>query len=67
MPATPGREGRETMTCRACGEEDRASEGYPCAACGTFICLICTMRDVTLCRECASKAVKPPRPPGTMR
>ncbi len=64
MPAPPGKEGRETMACRACGEEDRASEGYPCTGCGTFICLICTMRDITLCRDCAAKAVKPPRTPG---
>ncbi|MFN2316508.1 MAG: hypothetical protein ABR551_09015 [Gemmatimonadales bacterium] len=67
MPARPGKEGRETMTCRACGEEDRASEGYPCTGCGTFICLICTMRDITLCRDCAARTVKPPRTPGTMR
>ena len=25
------------------------------ASCGTFICLICTFRGVTLCRECAAK------------
>ena len=40
------------MECRACGQEERASEGYPCSNCGTFICLICTFRGVTLCREC---------------
>lgn len=56
------REARETMTCRACGQEDRASEGYPCTICGTFICLICTFRDVTVCRDCAEKA-----PPGAQR
>jgi hypothetical protein len=44
------------MGCRACGQEERASEGYPCANCGTFICLICTFRGVTLCRECAARA-----------
>jgi hypothetical protein len=43
------------MVCRACGNEDRASEGYPCADCGTFICLICTMRGVTLCAACQAK------------
>ena len=32
----------DAMDCRACGREERASEGYPCASCGTFICLICT-------------------------
>ena len=43
------------MTCRACGREERASEGYPCADCGTFICLICTMRGVVFCRTCEPK------------
>jgi hypothetical protein len=42
------------MACRACGREERASEGYPCANCGTFICLICTFRGVTLCRQCGA-------------
>ena len=45
----------DAMGCRACGREERASEGYPCAKCGTFICLICTFRGVTLCRECAAE------------
>ena len=44
------------MICRACGKEERASEGYPCDMCGTFICLICSFRGVTRCRECAAKA-----------
>ena len=43
------------MTCRACGNEERASEGYPCADCGTFICLICNMRGVVRCRACTEK------------
>ena len=47
------------MGCRACGREERASEGYPCANCGTFICLICTFRGVTLCRECAAREPAP--------
>ena len=46
---------RDAMICRACGKEERASEGYPCADCGTFICMICNMRGVTLCRTCAEK------------
>jgi hypothetical protein len=46
----------DAMECRACGQEERASEGYPCSNCGTFICLICTFRGVTLCRECAARA-----------
>ena len=44
----------DAMTCRACGNQERASEGYPCSRCGTFICLICTLRGVTLCRQCAA-------------
>jgi hypothetical protein len=44
------------MACRACGQEERASEGYPCAGCGTFICLICTFKGVTLCRDCAARS-----------
>ncbi|HET8632643.1 MAG TPA: hypothetical protein VFL88_00740 [Gemmatimonadales bacterium] len=43
---------RDAMRCRACGNEERASEGYPCERCGTFICLICTFRGVTLCADC---------------
>jgi hypothetical protein len=45
----------DAMVCRACGNEERASEGYPCDGCGTFICLICSMRGVTLCKACAAK------------
>jgi hypothetical protein len=47
---------RDAMGCRACGREERASEGYPCARCGTFICLICTFQGVTLCKQCAPAA-----------
>ncbi len=47
---------RDAMICRACEQEERASEGYPCADCGTFICMICNMRGVTLCKPCAAKA-----------
>ena len=43
------------MVCRACGNEERASEGYPCVDCGTFICVICNMRGVTRCRACQAK------------
>jgi hypothetical protein len=56
----PKKPATDAMVCRACGREERASEGYPCERCGTFICLICTFRGVTLCRECA--AVEPARP-----
>ncbi len=50
--------GQETdiMVCRACGNEERASEGYPCAECGAFICVICNMRGVTLCKTCQGSA-----------
>jgi hypothetical protein len=55
---------RDAMVCRACGREERASEGYPCDSCGTFICQICAMRGVTLCAKCsadeASGAAAPP-------
>lgn len=44
---------KDAMVCRACGREERASEGYPCAECGTFICLICHFRGTDLCKECA--------------
>lgn len=45
----------DTMTCRACGQDGRASEGYPCVACGTFLCIRCNLRGVTLCAACAQK------------
>jgi len=48
------------MSCRACGKEERASEGYPCTNCGTFICLICSFRGVTLCRACEETAKRGP-------
>ena len=46
---------KDAMLCRACGREERASEGYPCEDCGTFICLMCTFRGVTLCKACAER------------
>jgi hypothetical protein len=46
----------DAMECRACGREERASEGYPCAKCGTFICILCSFQGVTLCRKCAAEA-----------
>ncbi len=57
---------RDAMTCRACGQEERASEGYPCDGCGTFICVLCTMRGVTLCSACeAATPSGSPVPPPT--
>lgn len=50
---------KDAMTCRACGREERASEGYPCEGCGTFICLICTFRGVDRCRDCAAAGESP--------
>jgi hypothetical protein len=54
----------DAMICRACGNEERASEGYPCARCGTFICQICNMRGVRLCKSCetASAATQSAEP-----
>lgn len=61
---------RDVMTCRACGREERASEGYPCAECERFICLICNFRGVTLCADCSAKAGLPSPeralPPGSV-
>jgi hypothetical protein len=51
---------KDAMRCRACGREERASEGYPCVDCGTFICLICTFRGVSRCEACAAKAGRAP-------
>ena len=45
---------RDVMVCRACGKEERASEGYPCEHCGTFICQICSLRGVVLCSSCGA-------------
>jgi len=46
---------KDAMGCRACGREERASEGYPCEKCGTFICIMCSLKGVTLCRNCQNK------------
>lgn len=46
---------RDAMICRACGNEERASEGYPCADCGTFICVMCNIRGVVRCRDCQAR------------
>jgi hypothetical protein len=51
----PRKQERDVMICRACGHEERASEGYPCQSCGTFICVLCDMRGITRCRECEAK------------
>ena len=51
----------DAMTCRACGNEERASEGYPCVSCGTFICQICNLRGVEKCKACQAKEVPMPQ------
>jgi hypothetical protein len=51
----------DAMICRACGQEERASEGYPCVKCGTFICQICNMRGVEQCKACALKEIPMPK------
>jgi hypothetical protein len=56
---------RDMMVCRSCGNEERASEGYPCQDCGTFLCLICDNRGITLCKACREKRnmLEPPNLP----
>jgi hypothetical protein len=53
---------KDAMICRACGNEERASEGYPCATCGTFICVMCSFRGIVNCRKCTENARKPDEP-----
>jgi hypothetical protein len=53
----------DRMVCRACGSEERASEGYPCTSCGRFVCIVCSLRGVTRCRDCSAKP-EAPRPSG---
>ena len=45
---------RDAMICRSCGQEERASEGYPCKDCGTFICIMCVFKGVIRCERCAA-------------
>ncbi len=54
----------DKMICRACGNEERASEGYPCDGCETFICVVCNLRGVTHCKACQDKGegAAPPGP-----
>ncbi|MEO7368298.1 MAG: hypothetical protein ABIZ36_10095 [Gemmatimonadaceae bacterium] len=58
---------KDAMLCRACGNEERASEGYPCTGCGTFICVMCSFRGVVQCRTCAAAAKKSEVPPTPAR
>lgn len=52
----------DAMVCRFCGSTERASEGYPCRGCGTFLCVLCNLRGVVLCKACEAKgiAAEPP-------
>lgn len=43
---------RDAMICRSCGNEERASEGYPCTGCGTFICMMCAWKGLERCESC---------------
>jgi hypothetical protein len=54
---------KDAMICRWCGNEERASEGYPCVDCGTFLCVICSFRGVTQCRKCSAEGKAPEVPP----
>jgi hypothetical protein len=54
----------DRMTCRACGKEERASEGYPCMRCGTFLCVMCNLKGIVLCAQCqAEPEPAAPAPP----
>jgi hypothetical protein len=52
---------RDAMVCRACGNEERASEGYPCVKCGTFVCVVCNKRGVVECMACAQNTLPTPK------
>lgn len=51
---------RDVMACRACGRPARASEGYPCDGCGTFLCVRCDLAGVTRCAKCDGRSVDQP-------
>jgi hypothetical protein len=53
----------DAMVCRSCGNEERASEGYPCSNCGTFLCLICTFKGITLCKTFSEQKAAPSASP----
>jgi hypothetical protein len=54
---------RDVMACRSCGRQERASEGYPCDTCGTFLCVVCSLRGVTRCAACEGRPLGPPPKP----
>ncbi len=51
---------RDAMICRSCGREERASEGYPCTDCGTFVCMMCAWRGIERCAVCTANAESVP-------
>ncbi|HUQ48276.1 MAG TPA: hypothetical protein VM053_08545 [Gemmatimonadaceae bacterium] len=53
---------KDAMMCRACGNEERASEGYPCSGCGTFICVMCSFKGIVQCRKCIDRLKSPDSP-----
>ncbi len=46
---------KDSMVCRSCSNEERASEGYPCISCGTFICIMCSFKGILRCAQCAAQ------------
>lgn len=46
----------DTMTCRACQRDGRASEGRMCIDCGTFLCVRCALKGAERCTACEAKA-----------
>jgi hypothetical protein len=48
-------EEHDAMICRSCGNQERASEGYPCHDCGTFLCVICNLKGIIRCRDCEAR------------
>jgi hypothetical protein len=52
----------DAMLCTACGNRERASEGYPCSGCGGFICVVCNLRGVLYCKTCTAKGLAKDQP-----
>ena len=46
---------KDSMVCRSCANEERASEGYPCISCGTFICIMCSFKGILQCKQCEAQ------------
>jgi hypothetical protein len=47
---------RDRMQCRSCGQDERASEGYPCVSCQTFLCVRCMFKGIVRCAACEAQA-----------